>query len=200
MIRLGMKLPSSCKCGIDLLGLLFHAKKQKNKHHILRYSACSLVALSDIDLNKYDALLKAKRSILAKMKDTDPIEILPHEAIIVNTHGETVIKSLRQPQKQLSDTELDQVVEDYANGLTVYQLAAKFECHRSTISSHMKKRGIQVTNAVIFCEEELFDIIRQYEEGATTAAIARQYKVGYSTILKHLHNNGVKTRSRWDYK
>ena len=158
-----------------------------------------MVALSDIDSNKYDALLGAKRSIFAKMKDSDSSERLPHATTMVNTRGETVIKSLRRPQKQLSDVEINQIVEDYGNGLTVYQLAKKYKCHRTTISSHLKRRGIHVTNAADFSEQDTLDIIRLYKSGTTTADIAKRYNVSYQTILKYLHANGVKMRTRWDY-
>lgn len=53
-----------------------------------------------------------------------------------------VVKKLRQHQKRMNETEIDELVAAYAAGATINELAEKFECNRGTVSAHLKRRGV----------------------------------------------------------
>ena len=157
------------------------------------------MALSDIDKNNYNAIIRFKKSLTIDMESTARLENLPFTAKKVNEYGQTEVRKLCQPQKRLTDKEIAGIVTDYQDGINTTQLEEKYSCHRQTISNHLKKQGVNVTAEKIFSAQETEEIIRSYEKGLNTAEIAEQFGVGRSTILKHLHNNSVRIRTRWDY-
>jgi len=77
--------------------------------------------------------------------DTTILNQLRKAGIDTTTSDDRVtITKIRQRQKRLNENEIDQLVADYQAGASTYQLAAKFGCHRSTISSHLKARSVQI--------------------------------------------------------
>ena len=158
---------------------------------------CSdVVALSDLDANKYAKVLSWKRKAnISPVTDNNTRET--EKSIGLSEYGDAEVKRLRQQQKQLSAGEIERIVKDYQGGKTTYELAEKYGCHRGTITRHLKNQGVTVTNSKI--QDTSGEIIRLYEMGQNAFVLADQFGVSYTTILKHLHDNDVKVRTRWDY-
>ena len=59
---------------------------------------------------------------------------------------DSVIKTITQKQKTLSEAETRTIITKYQQGKSTYELAKEFGCHRYTISKALKDNGIEVTN------------------------------------------------------
>ena len=88
---------------------------------------------------------------------------------------------------------------EYLKGESTYALAEKYNCHRSTISQHLKKRGIIVSNKKMKTEADEEEVIRLYQSGLTSQEIAEKFGISDTTILQYLNKHGIQTRTRWDY-
>ena len=104
-----------------------------------------------------------------------------------------------QAQKHLTDLEIVNIITEYKAGLSTYDLARKYDCHRNTISRNLKKRGIKVTVEKIDYAQDIKELIRLYQSVLKTEEVAKRFGISDTTVIKHLHRNGVKMRSRWDY-
>jgi transposase len=130
------------------------------------------------------------------MDDTTNAE---RPSIVVSEFGDLKVTKLRSTQKQLSDDEIAEIIVDYQNGMSTYQLAEKFGCHRQTISKSLKKHGVNVTKSKVSSklDEEL--VISLYENMHTSTQIAERFDVQPQVIVRCLHANNIPIRSRWDY-
>jgi len=63
-----------------------------------------------------------------------------------NFYGEDVkvVGKIAQKQKYLTPIEKDEVVEKYADGLTMKEIAKIYGCHRTTIRNLLVKRGVAI--------------------------------------------------------
>jgi DNA-directed RNA polymerase specialized sigma24 family protein len=63
-----------------------------------------------------------------------------------NFYGEDirVVGRIAQKQKYLTPAEKDEVVEKYADGLTMKEIAKIYGCHRTTIRNLLVKRGVEI--------------------------------------------------------
>ena len=52
---------------------------------------------------------------------------------------------IKQQQKHLSNKEISEIVVKYSSGISTYELAKEYGCHRRTISDNLKKQGITIT-------------------------------------------------------
>jgi len=90
--------------------------------------SCSRVGLSTPDSNKWLTLLKA---LLEGQKQGDS-----------TVSDYQLLGSLRQRQRRLTDAQVTEMAEKYQMGATVYELAAEYCCHRTTVAERLKKAGI----------------------------------------------------------
>lgn len=113
----------------------------------------------------------------------------------------STIKTVTQQQKHLSDEELELIAQKYLAGISTYELAKEFGCHRYTISNNLKRMGIDVSGHVEGRKYKTEDVIQLYtEEGKSVSQIAKMFNVCDGTIYKCLKRNGISTsRTRWDY-
>ncbi|MDR1464739.1 MAG: hypothetical protein LBJ11_05500, partial [Oscillospiraceae bacterium] len=107
-----------------------------------------MVALTALDENQIDRLLRHRQTAL-----TAPFISTTTKAgaskTFVDEFGEIAARKIQQPQKRLTVAEIDRIAEEYQQGASTYALAEKYGCHRNTISSNLKKRGITVTHSKI---------------------------------------------------
>jgi len=144
-----------------------------------------MVDLSEADSNKWvrlgDHVAKCDSSV-------EPI-VAPR----TSRDDNDLWRPIKQKQRRFSAEEELAVMADYADGGTVYSLAAKYGCHRTTISRILKAHEVELANAPI--EPEMVDeIVRLYESGLSMDATARQTGVSAKTVLNHLRTRGVRTR------
>lgn len=115
---------------------------------------------------------------------------------------DSVVKTIRQQQKHLSEQEIRTIIEKYNSGVSTYDLAQEFGCHRYTISNALKRNGIIVDKHVEGRKYKPEEVIRLYaEEKKSVKQIADMFGVCDGSIYKCLKRNGVSTkRTRWDYE
>lgn len=93
----------------------------------------------------------------------------------------------RPPLKRLSSDEIDLLVADYQSGYTVPKLVARYQIHRTTVLSHLERRGVprrahrrKLNNA------QVEEIRKLRELGLSLAELGRQFEVDPETIRREL--------------
>lgn len=76
----------------------------------------------------------------------------------------------------------------------MYQLAARFGIHRSTVGQHLRARGVDTTPPGLD-PDQLARAIRLYESGLPLSAVATKLSVPQSTVREHLLAAGVAMRA-----
>ena len=163
-----------------------------------------MVVLSDIDTNNFNKVFKYKNSVnykIAEAESRESLSQLPESqgaSVQVNNiePGETqerIVKRLHQPQKILSKEEISELVVGYKSGLTIYQLAKQFGCHRTTVSQHLKAKGIEMRNRPL-TQTQVDEIVRLYESGLSCAKVGKIINVDGETVHRRLRERGVRMR------
>lgn len=161
-----------------------------------------LVGLTGADSKRYKAILRAKNRAIKAAKPLPvplPTGETGSEDRCVDQFGATSVNQLRQTQKWLSAEEVEQVISEYKEGKTTYELAERFGCHRQTISATLKKHGVEVDKCKARKKLDTDVVVAMYAEMRTTEEIAGHFGVSSYTVNRCLRENGVKIRSRWDY-
>ncbi len=116
--------------------------------------------------------------------------------------SDSVVKTIKQRQKHLSEQETRTIIEKYNAGVSTYDLAQEFGCHRYTISNALKRNGIVVNKHVEGRKYKPEEVIRLYvEEKKSVNQIAEMFGVCDGSIYKCLKRNNISTkRTRWDYE
>ncbi len=85
-------------------------------------------------------------------------------------------------------------MQGYESGLTVYTLAERFGCHRSTVSGHLQARGV-VMRLTPMTEEDVDHAIQLYESGLSFAKIGEALGRDGETVRQQLIRRGVSRRA-----
>ena len=173
-----------------------------NSRKLLQYkqdTACPpLVALSDPDSNNSRKLLQYKQDSICPVNNT--LNNTSTSSLYVDDYGDFFKKGIEKNQKYLTDAEATSIVEEYNSGLSTYALAAKYGCHRNTISRCLKKHGVEVKAEKIDTEADVAKMISMYNEGFSAIEIAERFSIAKTTVIHRLHANDVEMRTRWDYE
>jgi DNA-binding transcriptional regulator LsrR (DeoR family) len=110
---------------------------------------------------------------------------------------ETIAGEIKHSQKRFTEDEIPYLIADYNSGMTVYELGAKYGCHRNTVSRILKRHGVIVTISKIVSKNELDSLISLYNSGLTTLQLAERLGISKSTVKRYLRNGGVQMRGRW---
>lgn len=83
-------------------------------------------------------------------------------------------KSLQNRVRRLSESEVADLVEAYQGGESIYELGRRFEIHRTTVSEHLKRAGVQTRGVKErkLTPEQTKEAIRLRQEGMSFARIA----------------------------
>ncbi|GGN19871.1 hypothetical protein GCM10011609_71180 [Lentzea pudingi] len=95
--------------------------------------------------------------------------------------------------RKLKPAEIDELVEQYRAGSSVYQLAEKYGIHRITIGRHLRAQGIDTT-APALSEDQMMEAAQLYADGWSCKKIAKHFGVGAETVRERLHQAGVVMR------
>lgn len=109
----------------------------------------------------------------------------------------TAVKKIRQQQKRLDEDEIGQLVAEYRAGSTIYGLAAKFGCHRTTVSEHLRTHGVQMRLRPL-TEERIREAVRLYGSGLSSAKVGERVGATDKTVLARLRERGVVVRDAHD--
>ena len=61
---------------------------------------------------------------------------------VITSPDYRLLGPLRQRQRRLTGAQVAEMATKYEAGATVYELAAEFGCHRTTVAERLKKAGI----------------------------------------------------------
>jgi len=106
-------------------------------------------------------------------------------------------RGTRQRQKRLDDEQVSQLVVAYRLGATVYELAAQFGCHRSTVSELLRSRGVSMRHAPL-TEAQIDQAIELYESGLSLTKVGKLVEANAETVRQRLLGRGVKLRGPHD--
>lgn len=95
--------------------------------------------------------------------------------------------------RKLKPHEVDELVEHYEAGSSVYELADRFGIHRITIGKHLRSRGIDTT-APALTEEQVREAVQLYADGWSCKKLGEYFRVGAETVRERLHEEGVSLR------
>lgn len=153
------------------------------------------MGLSEINSKNY-------KIILEKVKYALPPPVIDSSESADFATAYNIKTEIKQQQKHLSDEELELIAQKYLAGVSTYDLAQEFGCHRYTISNNLKRMGIDVSGHVEGRKYKTEEVIRLYtEERKSVKQIAKMFGVCDGTIYKCLRRNNISTnRTRWDYE
>jgi hypothetical protein len=77
------------------------------------------------------------------------------------------------------------------------QLAARWGLHRTTVSEHLRRAGIEVRKRGIL-PERLDEVIRLYGEGWSCQQLADRFKCHDETVRQSLIRRGIVIRRAWE--
>jgi len=98
-----------------------------------------------------------------------------------------------QKQVRLSVNEAALLCCDYREGATVYELAAKYGCHRNSVSAHLKRNGVKMRVRSL-TEDQILQAIELYESGLSLVKVKERMGVTSETIRLRLIERGVVMR------
>lgn len=110
-----------------------------------------------------------------------------------NGAGPTALTKPFKTLRKLKPAEIDELVEQYRAGSSVYQLAERFGIHRITIGRHLRSRGIDTT-APALTEEQVREAVEHYADSWSCKKIAKHLGVGAETVRVSLAKAGVQLR------
>lgn len=165
-----------------------------------------MVELSRFNSNNYKAILRFKHQIIG-CSGSIPKSIIPDSPICCNENrvmgefGETEVKRLQQPFRiDFSEDDIQKIIDDYSVGVSTLKIAKQYNCCKQTISTLLKKHGVEVSNRKAQKKLPADEIVSMYEsERKTIHKIADIFQVSDFSIRRCLLNHGVKMRNRWDY-
>jgi DNA invertase Pin-like site-specific DNA recombinase len=158
------------------------------------------LGISTLYLNKVKTALSCRAQVIKNSPkcNASNIKHTPHNRKI-NEHGDLVVSKICQEQKRLNADEIELLIEGYSNGDSIYKLAKRFDCGKTTVSSILKRHDIVVSNRVAQKKLDIEDVIAKYNDMLSSQEIAEEYGVSPNVVLRCLRENGVKVRGRWDY-
>lgn len=96
---------------------------------------------------------------------------------------------------KIQESEYDNIIDLYKQGLNQQQIADMYGIHRDTVQYIFNKRGINRKDKPdLFDNEEKEGIVSLYLRGETTVSIAQKYNVSDETIRRWLGILGIKRR------
>ncbi|WP_210717719.1 sigma factor-like helix-turn-helix DNA-binding protein [Amycolatopsis acididurans] len=97
------------------------------------------------------------------------------------------------PARQLDDDQVQELIEGYTSGATVYELGDQFGIERRTVSAILHRHGVPMRRRGL-SEEQADDAARLYYQGWSLARIGDRMGVAAGTVRQRLHECGVPIR------
>ena len=101
------------------------------------------------------------------------------------------------PQRRLSPSDIDDLVNAYRAGATISQLAAEFGVHRTTVAGHLDRHGVRRHSEQTAWGDELLERASElYATGLSLADVADQFGIDAQTVANRFRRAGVPVRPR----
>ena len=99
------------------------------------------------------------------------------------------------PQRRLSPTDINDLVDAYRAGATISQLAVDFGVHRTTVASHLDRHGVpRHSEQTTWYDEILTHAAELDATGLSLADVADQFGVDAQTVANRLRRARVAIR------
>jgi hypothetical protein len=99
-------------------------------------------------------------------------------------------------QRRLTDTGIDDLVAWYEAGSTIEMLASTFGIHRTTVMTHLERRGVSRRSPRKLTDEMVAGAAHRYTSGEALAEIAATFGIAPSTLRRELELAGITIRRR----
>ena len=107
---------------------------------------------------------------------------------VITSSDYRLLGPIRQRQRRLTEAQTVEMAAKYEAGATVYELAAEFGCHRTTVAERLKRVGIamrlQSPGTVDIQSMETL-----YESGLSYPEIGRQLGYAANTVRNYLREH-----------
>ena len=111
--------------------------------------------------------------------------------------GEEKGRLSNPPQRRLSPSDIDELVNAYRGGATISQLAAEFGVHRTTVAGHLDRHGVpRHSEQTTWDDEILRQAAELYATGLSLADVADQFGVDAQTVANRFRRASVPVRPR----
>ena len=101
------------------------------------------------------------------------------------------------PQRRLSPTDLDDLLDAYRAGATISQLAVEFSIHRTTVTAHLDRHGIPRHSGQTAWDDEIVTQAAElYATGLSLADVAQRFGIDAQTVANRFRRAGVAVRPR----
>lgn len=101
--------------------------------------------------------------------------------------------------RQLKPAEVDEIVRLYEADAdrTPEQLAAHFGVHRTTVTYHLRRRGVTIRPRVpAMSAEDIETAARLYRSGSPLSQLSAKFQVADGTVARNLRKAGVALRPK----
>ncbi len=100
-------------------------------------------------------------------------------------------------QRRLADAEVDDLVADYGEGMSVNVLAHRFGIHRTTVMNHLESRGVQSRRTIRkLSAAKVVLAAARYAGGLSLESTAKVFGVSETTISREFRAAGIQIRPR----
>ena len=137
------------------------------------------MALSTADTNKWLLLIEGR------LKGQTPEN---H-----TTSDYQLLGPISQRQRRLTEAQVIEMAARYQEGATVYELAAEFGCHRTTIAARLKKAGIAMRGQSP-TSEAIDSMVRLYAFGLSHLEVGKQLGFCGNTVRNCLRERRIQAR------
>lgn len=100
---------------------------------------------------------------------------------------------IRQRQSRLTEAQMSEMAARYKGGATVYELAAEFRCHRTTVSERLKKAGISMRGRSP-TSEDIDTMMHLYASGHSLLEVGKQLGFCANSVASCLEKRGIQVR------
>jgi hypothetical protein len=106
-----------------------------------------------------------------------------------------VVRSVGKPQTFLKAAQVDELVADYAAGLSIVELGRKFGIHHRTAKAHLVRRKVRLRTRGLDAKHHA-EAVRLYECGLTLMEVGLQFGVSQDAVRRVVADAGVTIRPR----
>lgn len=105
------------------------------------------------------------------------------------------ICELRKPQTLLSPAQVDNLLQEYRAGVSVRELAQRYEVHRATVTAHAHRHGLPPRRRSLDHDEQT-EAAQLYQDGLTMRQVAERFAVSPPAVRTALVRQAVPIRAR----
>ena len=102
---------------------------------------------------------------------------------------------ISQRQRRLTAAQVAEMAARYQEGATVYELAAEFDCNRTTVSVRLKETGVAM-RLQSPTSETVDSMVRLYESGLSPLGVGKQLGFCANTVRTCLRERQVPVRHK----